>query len=48
MSKKIIHYHRKGNECTFPKEDFSDEEFDVEYVADTLKEEVENIRKYVR
>ncbi len=27
---------------------FSDEEFDVEYVAKTLKEEVENIRKYVR
>lgn len=28
MSKKIIHYHRKGNKCTFPKEDFSDEEFE--------------------
>ncbi len=27
---------------------FSDEEFDVDYVLETLKNEVENIRKYVR
>ena len=45
---KTIEYRSKKEIEGAIRLSFSDEEFDVEYVADTLKEEVENIRKYVR